>query len=122
MEPYEPDADLVLPKPLPATLAFRAPVAHLPDKLAALIDMLLNRQDTEIAVWGDGPVECSRPLDTVQHRIGHAAQAFKAQALRAAGLSPTAVHTEVFRGCTPWYRLDSGADFEPIAADDAAAR
>ncbi|MGA8331892.1 MAG: hypothetical protein WB777_21745 [Mycobacterium sp.] len=108
--------------PPPATLALRAPVPQLPDKLTALVQALLDCSGTEIAVWGDGPVQCSRHFDTVQHRLSAMAQAFKAHAMRAAGLTPTLTSTEVFRGCAPWYRRDAGADLQPITAREAYPR
>ncbi|RAV01556.1 hypothetical protein DQP56_07555 [Mycolicibacter senuensis] len=64
----------------------------------------LEHSSTEVTLWGDVPAELDRDVDIRQHRLSAAARAFKAQALRAAGLDPKGVagsgHIEMFR-CGP---------------------
>ncbi|GFG70779.1 hypothetical protein [Mycolicibacter senuensis] len=64
----------------------------------------LEHSSTEVTLWGDVPAELHRDVDTRQHRLSAAARAFKAQALRAAGIDPKGVagsgHIEKFR-CGP---------------------
>lgn len=65
----------------------------------------LEHSSTEVTLWGDVPAELHRDVDARQHRLSAAARAFKAQALRAAGVDPAGdtaglAHTEMFR-CGP---------------------
>lgn len=65
----------------------------------------LEHSSTEVTLWGDVPAELHRNVDARQHRLTAAARAFKAQALRAAGVDPAggpagSAHIEIFR-CGP---------------------
>ncbi|OAN36873.1 hypothetical protein [Mycolicibacterium iranicum] len=52
---------------------------------------------TEVAVWGGGwPRELKPGIGVVEHRLSLAALAFKAEAMKAAGVSAPCARTEVF--------------------------
>ncbi|MFF7944433.1 hypothetical protein ACFZC5_32410 [Nocardia gamkensis] len=59
----------------------------------------LDRGRTEVTMWGEGlPVELDHRVGSVQHRVSLAGRAFKACAMRAAGLATEVVGpVEVFR-------------------------
>jgi hypothetical protein len=53
---------------------------------------MLNRGVIEVAVWGDNwPADLGPTVETVEHRLSAAAQAFKAHALVAAAISNASV-------------------------------
>lgn len=68
----------------------------------------------EIVVWGESwPTPPEHRTEPVVHRLSVAAQAFKAQALAAAGLPPAAGDVEVFRtGLSAFPPV--GADLSPV--------
>ena len=58
---------------------------------------------TEVTLWGDTwPPEFHPRAEAVQHRLSAAARAFKAQALKAAGLPPSTTASETFRRGPLW--------------------
>ena len=56
-----------------------------------------RRERTDVAIWGE---DCPSDLATgarIEHKLSHAAAAFKRHALDAAGLTPQLTQTEPFR-------------------------
>jgi len=79
----------------------------------------LEHSSTEVTLWGAVPAELHRDVDTRQHRLSAAARAFKAQALRAAGVDPAATGSgtaqiETFR-CGPAACTSVAADLSPAS-------
>lgn len=79
----------------------------------------LDHSRTEVTLWGDVPAELHSDVDARQHRLSAAARAFKAQALRAAGIDPASVHAgnahiETFR-CGPAACTSVAADLSPAS-------
>lgn len=79
----------------------------------------LEHSNTEVTLWGDVPAELDRDVDARQHRLSAAARAFKAQALRAAGVDPATdnawdAHIETFR-CGPAACTSVAADLSPAS-------
>lgn len=79
----------------------------------------LEHSSTEVTLWGDVPAELDRDVDSRQHRLSAAARAFKAQALRAAGIDPAGdlawdAHIETFR-CGPAACSSVAADLSPAS-------
>lgn len=78
----------------------------------------LEHSSTEVTLWGAVPTELHRDVDTRQHRLSAAARAFKAQALRAAGVDPAATpgpaHIEMFR-CGPAACTAVATDLSPAS-------
>ncbi|BBX23907.1 hypothetical protein MTER_33180 [Mycolicibacter terrae] len=79
----------------------------------------LEHSSTEVTLWGAVPAELRRDVDARQHRLSAAARAFKAQALRAAGVDPAAArsgsaHIEKFR-CGPAACPSVAMDLSPAS-------
>ncbi|BBZ21830.1 hypothetical protein MHIB_02480 [Mycolicibacter hiberniae] len=79
----------------------------------------LDHSSTEVTLWGDVPAELDSDVDVRQHRLSAAARAFKAQALRAAGIAPAGArdrnaHVEFFR-CGPAACSSVAADLSPAS-------
>jgi hypothetical protein len=93
------------PEP-PRALAVAAEMFATNPQVRTLVLTALDRELTEVILWGNTcPAELRPHLNTVQHRLSTATQAFKAQALVAAAqpahpISPT----ETLR-ITPLHRL-----------------
>ncbi len=79
----------------------------------------LEHSSTEVTLWGDVPPELDSDVDARHHRLSAAARAFKAQALRAAGIDPASshawdAHIETFR-CGPAACTSVAADLSPAS-------
>lgn len=79
----------------------------------------LEHSSTEVTLWGDVPAELGSDVDARHHRLSAAARAFKAQALRAAGVDTDAseawdAHIETFR-CGPAACTSVAADLSPAS-------
>lgn len=79
----------------------------------------LEHSSTEVTLWGDVPAELDSDVDARHHRLSAAARAFKAQALRAAGIDPASLqardtHIETFR-CGPAACTSVAADLSPAS-------
>lgn len=79
----------------------------------------LEHSSTEVTLWGDVPAELDSDVDARHHRLSAAARAFKAQALRAAGVDTDAseawdAHIETFR-CGPAACTSVAADLSPAS-------
>ncbi|WP_109470805.1 hypothetical protein [Mycolicibacter sinensis] len=77
----------------------------------------LEHSSTEVTLWGTVPAELHSDVDARQHRLSAAARAFKAQALRAAGVDPAdsgAGHIETFR-CGPAVCAAVATDLSPAS-------
>ena len=73
----------------------------------------LGADGIEVVVWGEGwTAPAEHRIDPVLHRLSVAAQAFKAQALTAASVSPTVGTTEMF-GSGLSHTPPIGADLSP---------
>ncbi|MCZ4551302.1 hypothetical protein [Gordonia rubripertincta] len=57
----------------------------------------LDRGETELTLWGDTPTDIDQRIDVVQHRLSHAARAFKAHALAAAAAPTHVERVETYR-------------------------
>ncbi|OBI05161.1 hypothetical protein A5715_03755 [Mycolicibacter heraklionensis] len=79
----------------------------------------LEHSSTEVTLWGEVPAELDSDVDARHHRLSAAARAFKAQALRAAGIDPASLqardtHIETFR-CGPAACTSVAADLSPAS-------
>ena len=86
-------------RPPPQTLAAAADLFDCDSRVRQGVLQALDQGATEVTLWGQTwPAELDSHVGLVEHRLSAAAQAFKAQALAAAGLSRVAIApTEVFR-------------------------
>ncbi len=86
-------------RPPPQTLAAAADLFDCDPRVRQGVLQALDQGATEVTLWGrTWPVELDSHIDLVEHRLSAAAQAFKGQALAAAGLSGTDVGSiELFR-------------------------
>jgi hypothetical protein len=86
-------------RPPPQTLAAAADLFDCDSRVRQGVLQALDHGATEVTLWGQTwPVELDSHVGRVEHRLSAAAQAFKGQALTAAGLSATAIGPiEIFR-------------------------
>ncbi len=86
-------------RPPPQTLAAAADLFDCDSRVRQGVLQALDHGATEVTLWGQTwPVELDSHVGRVEHRLSAAAQAFKGQALTAAGLSTTAIGPiEIFR-------------------------
>jgi hypothetical protein len=86
-------------RPPPQTLAAAADLFDCDARVRQGVLQALDHGATEVTLWGrTWPVELDSQVGLVEHRLSAAAQAFKGQALAAAGLAVADVgHVEVFR-------------------------
>jgi hypothetical protein len=86
-------------RPPPQTLAAAADLFNCDPRVRQGVLQALDQGATEVTLWGQTwPVELDSQVGRVEHRLSAAAQAFKGQALAAAGISaPEIGRTEVFR-------------------------
>jgi hypothetical protein len=100
----------------PAALAVAAEVVAANEVLRRYVTKILERNATEVTLWGDyRAAELDRHVDRVRHRLSTAAQAFKAEAQIAAGLScNTPGITEEFHSCGLRYPPD-GPDLMTVS-------
>jgi hypothetical protein len=86
-------------RPPPQTLAAAADLFGCDSRIREGVLQALDQGATEVTLWGQTwPVELDDSVSLVEHRLSAAAQAFKAQALAAAGISPAVAGTiETFR-------------------------
>jgi hypothetical protein len=98
-------------RPPPQTLAAAADLFGCDSRVRQGVLQALDQGATEVTLWGQTwPVELDSHVGLVEHRLSAAAQAFKAQALAAAGISLASVGpVEMFRS-----RVMSGP---PVEAD-----
>lgn len=87
-------------RPPPQTLAAAADLFDCDSRVRQGVLHALDQGATEVTLWGQTwPVELDSHVGRVEHRLSAAAQAFKGQALAAAGLSAVGSGPiEVFRG------------------------
>ena len=80
-------ADLDLSGPTSQGLAVSAEAFTADDRVRTLVRKAVASRLTEVALWGEGwPLGADRGLTRTHHTLSAAARAFKAQALRAAGI------------------------------------
>ena len=86
-------------RPPPQTLAAAADLFDCDSRIRQGVLQALDQGATEVTLWGESwPVELDSHVGLVEHRLSAAAQAFKEQALAAAGISPAPVGPiETFR-------------------------
>jgi hypothetical protein len=87
-------------RPHPQTIAVAADLFERDDRLRQGVLSALEQGATAVTLWGERlPAELDSSVDSVQHQLSAAAQAFKAQALAAANDSDVAAvgDTETFR-------------------------
>jgi hypothetical protein len=86
-------------RPPPQTLAAAADLFDCDPRVRQGVLQALDQGATEVTLWGQTwPVELDSQVGLVEHRLSAAAQAFKGQALAAAGISaPEIGRIEVFR-------------------------
>ncbi|OBK33844.1 hypothetical protein A5658_12120 [Mycobacterium sp. 1245111.1] len=86
-------------RPPPQTLAAAADLFDCDPRVRQGVLLALDQGATEVTLWGrNWPVELDSHVGLVEHRLSAAAQAFKGQALAAAGISaPEIGPIEVFR-------------------------
>jgi hypothetical protein len=86
-------------RPPPQTLAAAADLFGCDSRVRQGVLQALDQGATEVTLWGQTwPVELDDSVGLVEHRLSAAAQAFKAQALAAAGISLASVGPiETFR-------------------------
>jgi hypothetical protein len=98
-------------RPPPQTLAAASDLFDCDSRVRQGVLQALDQGATEVTLWGQTwPVELDSHVSLVEHRLSAAAQAFKAQALAAAGISlASAGPVEMFRS-----RVMSGP---PVEAD-----
>jgi hypothetical protein len=96
-------------RPPPQTLAAAADLFDCDSRVRQGVLQALDQGATEVTLWGHTwPVELHSHVSLVEHRLSAAAQAFKAQALAAAGLpTPSSGAIEMFRS-----RVMSGPSVE----------
>lgn len=82
-----------------ATLAVAADIYATDERVREQFSVTLHRGLAEVAVWGDSH-QLGQDVDFVRHQLSGAAQAFKTQALTAAGIPNDSVATTetLFRG------------------------
>jgi hypothetical protein len=74
-------------RPPPQTLAAAADLFGCDSRVRQGVLQALDQGATEVTLWGETwPVDLDDSVGLVEHRLSAAAQAFKAQALAAAGL------------------------------------
>lgn len=85
--------------PLPHAVATDADLCAADAQILGRLLRLFEQGTTrEVTLWGEKwPAELEYRVDTMQHRLSFAAQAFKAQALSAAAVPTRFDATEVFR-------------------------
>ncbi|WP_205875881.1 hypothetical protein [Mycobacterium camsae] len=80
-------ADLDASGPIGQGLAVSVDAFAADDRVRALVRKAVSSRMTEVAVWGEGwPLGADRGLTRTRYTLSAAARAFKAQALRAAGM------------------------------------
>jgi hypothetical protein len=86
-------------RPPPQTLAAAADLFDCDSRVRQGVLQALDQGATEVTLWGQTwPVELDSHVGLVEHRLSAAAQAFKAQALAAAGLDARSIAAiETFR-------------------------
>ena len=96
-------------RPAPQTLAAAANLFDGDSRVREGVLQALDQGATEVTLWGQSwPVELDSHVCLVEHRLSAAAQAFKAQALAAAGLDARSIApVETFRS-----RVMSGPSVE----------
>ena len=85
-------------RPHPQTVAVAADLFDRDDRVRQGVLGALAQGATEVTLWGSRlPSELDSSVDSVEHRLSAAAQAFKAQALAAVGAATEPVQqTETF--------------------------
>ncbi len=79
-------------RPPPQTLAAAAELFDCDSRVRQGVLRALDQGATEVTLWGETwPVELDSHVGLVEHRLSAAAQAFKGQALAAAGISPDGI-------------------------------
>jgi hypothetical protein len=96
-------------RPPPQTLAAAADLFDCDSRVRQGVLQALDQGATEVTLWGQTwPVELDSHVSLVEHRLSAAAQAFKAQAFAAAGLTASSIGAiETFRS-----RVMSGPSVE----------
>ena len=96
-------------RPAPQTLAAAANLFDCDSRVRQGVLQALDQGATEVTLWGrTWPVELDSHVCVVEHRLSAAAQAFKVQALAAAGMAaPSIGAIETFRS-----RVMSGPSVE----------
>jgi hypothetical protein len=96
-------------RPPPQTLAAAADLYDCDSRVRQGVLQALDQGATEVTLWGQTwPVELDDCVSLVEHRLSAAAQAFKAQAVAAAGMCAPSIGTiETFRS-----RVMSGPSVE----------
>lgn len=86
-------------RPPPQTLAVAADLFDCDSRVREGVLQALDQGATEVTLWGQSwPAELDDSVGLVEHRLSAAAQAFKAYALTAAGISAAAIGPiETFR-------------------------
>jgi hypothetical protein len=79
-------------RPPPQTLAAAADLFDCDPRVRQGVVQALDQGATEVTLWGQTwPAELDDTVGLVEHRLSAAAQAFKGQALAAAGISPSGI-------------------------------
>ena len=79
-------------RPPPQTLAAAADLFGCDSRVRQGVVQALDQGATEVTLWGQTwPAELDDTVGLVEHRLSAAAQAFKSQALAAAGISPAEI-------------------------------
>lgn len=88
------DTDLDVSGPMSQALAVSAEAFAADDRVKTLVRKAVASRLTEVALWGEGwPLGADRGLTRTRYTLSAAARAFKAQALRAAGMSYDAIES-----------------------------
>ncbi|MBX9639073.1 MAG: hypothetical protein K2X97_04915 [Mycobacteriaceae bacterium] len=86
------DAATDVSEPMGQGLAVSVDAFAADDRVKTLVRKAVASRLTEVALWGEGwPLGADRGLSRTRYTLSAAARAFKAQALRAAGLRHEAV-------------------------------
>ncbi|BBY37983.1 hypothetical protein MMAN_21170 [Mycobacterium mantenii] len=106
----------------PQSLAFPAELFECDSRVRDWVLHVLDHGLSQVALWGGHcPPELSDYGGFAHYRLTTAAQAFKAQALAAAGFADAAVgHTENFHTCATRRRLVA-PDLVPACAEEISA-
>jgi hypothetical protein len=100
----------------PHSLAVSMDLVACDSRIRTGVTDALEHGTTEVTLWGEAsPAKLARTVDTVEHRLSAAARAFKAEALAAVQLRPSAIGTvETFR-CGMTNCLSIAADLVPAS-------
>lgn len=97
-------ADLDASGPMSQGLAVSVDAFAADERVRALVRKAVSSRITEVALWGEGwPLGADRGLTRTRYTLSAAARAFKAQALRAAGMPYESIeHTETLFTDSAW--------------------